>query len=148
VDVGADDFGDAPREEVPDDDASVVAAHGQQGAPAVEGAGEGHTDTVQSAICLLENIHNKPKISSQRVFISPGALTFPQSKDETSGVLKDEDEDEELVTCLWVVLPERFYERNIKTQSDEKLLTRQSSIHAGCTSVPVVQMFCVVQHMG
>lgn len=54
VDVCADDLGDAPCEEVPDDDAPVVAAHGQQGAPAVEGAGEGHTDTVQGAICLLE----------------------------------------------------------------------------------------------
>lgn len=53
MDVCTDDFGDAPCEKVPDDNATIVAAHRQQGAPAVEGAGEGHTDTVQSAICLL-----------------------------------------------------------------------------------------------
>lgn len=53
MDVRTDDFGDASCEKVPDDDAAVVAAHGQQGAPAVECAGEGHADTVQSAICLL-----------------------------------------------------------------------------------------------
>lgn len=49
----ADDFRYAPREEVPDDNAAIVAAHRQQGPPAVECAGEGHADTVQSAICLL-----------------------------------------------------------------------------------------------
>lgn len=48
-----DDFGDAPCEEVPNDNAAIIAPHSQQGAPAVEGAGEGHADTVQSAICLL-----------------------------------------------------------------------------------------------
>lgn len=53
MDVRADDFCNAPREEVPDDDAAIVAAHGQQGPPAVECAGESHADTVQSAICLL-----------------------------------------------------------------------------------------------
>lgn len=68
MDVCTDDFGDTPREEVPDDDAAVVAAHGQQGAPAVEGAGEGHTDTVQSAICLLTT-HKHTIKHSQRVCI-------------------------------------------------------------------------------
>lgn len=53
MDVCADDFCNAPREEVPDDDAAIVAAHRQQGPPAVECAGEGHADTVESAICLL-----------------------------------------------------------------------------------------------
>lgn len=48
-----DDFGDAPCEEVPNDNATVIAAYSQQGAPTVEGAGEGHADTVQSPICLL-----------------------------------------------------------------------------------------------
>lgn len=53
VNVGADDLGDAPGQEVPDDDAPVVAAHGEQRAPAVEGAGQGHADAVQRAIGLL-----------------------------------------------------------------------------------------------
>lgn len=53
MDVCADDFRNAPREEVPDDNAAIVAPHRQQGPPAVECAGEGHADTVQSAICLL-----------------------------------------------------------------------------------------------
>lgn len=55
MDVCTDDFGDAPCEEVPDDDSAIVAAHSQQRSPAVEGAGKGHADTVQSAICLLTN---------------------------------------------------------------------------------------------
>lgn len=55
MDVCADDFGYPSCEEVPDDDATVVAAHSQQGSPAVEGAREGHADTVQSAICLLSS---------------------------------------------------------------------------------------------
>lgn len=53
MNVSADDLGDAPCQEVPDDDASVVAAHRQKRAPAVKGACESHTDTVQSAIGLL-----------------------------------------------------------------------------------------------
>ena len=53
MDVCADDFGNPSCEEVPDDDPTIVAPHSQQGAPAVEGAGEGHADTVQSAICFL-----------------------------------------------------------------------------------------------
>lgn len=53
MNVSAYDFGDAPGEEVPDDDAPVVAAHGQQRAPAIEGAGQGHADAVQRAIGLL-----------------------------------------------------------------------------------------------
>lgn len=65
MDVCTDDFGDAACEEVPDDDAAVVAAHSQQGAPAVEGAGEGHADTVQSAICLLTtHKHNETQPES------------------------------------------------------------------------------------
>ena len=59
MDVGADDLSDASCEEVPDDDAPVVAAHRQQGSPAVEGAGEGHADTVEGAICLLSTVSNK-----------------------------------------------------------------------------------------
>lgn len=54
MDVSADDFGDPSGQEIPDDDSPVVAAHGQQGPPAVEGAGEGHADTVEGAICLLK----------------------------------------------------------------------------------------------
>lgn len=53
MDVSTDNLGDAPCQEVPNDDASVVAPHRQKRAPAVKGAGESHTDTVQSAICLL-----------------------------------------------------------------------------------------------
>lgn len=53
MNVGADDLGDAPGQEVPDDDAPVIAAHGEQRAPAVEGAGQGHADAVQRAISLL-----------------------------------------------------------------------------------------------
>lgn len=53
MNVGTDDLGDAPGQEVPDDDAPVVAAHGEQRAPAVEGAGQGHADAVQRAIGLL-----------------------------------------------------------------------------------------------
>lgn len=53
MDMCADDFGDAPCEEVPNDNTAIIAPHSQKGAPAVEGAGEGHADTVQSAICLL-----------------------------------------------------------------------------------------------
>lgn len=53
MDVGADDLGDSPGEEIPDDDAAVVAAHGEQRAPAVEGAGQGHADAVQRAIGFL-----------------------------------------------------------------------------------------------
>lgn len=53
MDVCADNFSNAPCEEVPNDNATVIAAHCQQGTPTVEGAGEGHADTVQSAICLL-----------------------------------------------------------------------------------------------
>lgn len=53
MDVGADDLGDSPGEEIPDDDAAVVAAHGEQRAPAVEGTGQGHADAVQRAIGFL-----------------------------------------------------------------------------------------------
>lgn len=53
MNVSTYDFGDAPGKEVPDDDAPVVAAHGQQRAPAIEGAGQGHADAVQRAIGLL-----------------------------------------------------------------------------------------------
>lgn len=53
VDVCTDDFCNAPCEKVPYDDAAIVAANGQKGAPAVKCAGEGHADTVQGAICLL-----------------------------------------------------------------------------------------------
>lgn len=59
MDVSADDFGDAPRQEVPDDDSPVVAAHGQQRAPAVEGAGERHANAVQGPICFLP--HNSQR---------------------------------------------------------------------------------------
>lgn len=48
-----DNFGNAACEEIPDDDAAIVAAHRQQRAPAVERAGESHADTVQGAISLL-----------------------------------------------------------------------------------------------
>lgn len=53
VNVRADDFGNAAGQEVPDDDTAVVAAHRQERAPAVEGAGERHADTVKGAIGLL-----------------------------------------------------------------------------------------------
>ena len=54
MDMCTDDFCDASREEVPDDNTAVIASHRQQGAPAVEGTRERHADTVQSAICLLK----------------------------------------------------------------------------------------------
>lgn len=54
MNVGTDDLGDAPGQEVPDDDAPVVTAHSKQRAPAVEGAGQGHADAVQRAIGLLQ----------------------------------------------------------------------------------------------
>ena len=53
VDVGADDLGDAAGQKVPDDDAAVVAAHGQQGAESVEVERDGHGDAVQRAVIFL-----------------------------------------------------------------------------------------------
>lgn len=53
MDVCAYDLSDPAGEEVPNDYAAVVAAHGQQGAPAVKRAGESHADAVQGAIGLL-----------------------------------------------------------------------------------------------
>ena len=53
VHVRRDDLGDAARQEVPDDDAAVVAADGQQGALAVERAGDGARDAVERAVKLL-----------------------------------------------------------------------------------------------
>lgn len=48
-----DNFGNATRQEIPDDDTAIVAAHRQQGAPAVKRTGEGHANTIQGAISLL-----------------------------------------------------------------------------------------------
>ena len=48
-----DELGDAACEEVPDDDAAVVAADGQQRAALVEGAGDGDADTVQRSVEVL-----------------------------------------------------------------------------------------------
>lgn len=77
MNVCTDDFGDASCEKVPDDDAAVVAAHGQQGTPAVESAGERHADTVQSAICLLTaHVHKHNEIQ-------PDCRLLPKSKGET-----------------------------------------------------------------
>lgn len=62
-------FGDAPCQKIPNDNATIIAPNGQQSAPAVEGAGEGHTDTVEGAICLLimqETKMKKKKIKGQR----------------------------------------------------------------------------------
>lgn len=56
MDVCTDNFGNSSCEEVPDDNAAIVAANSQQGSPAVEGARERHADTVQSAIRLLQTI--------------------------------------------------------------------------------------------
>lgn len=58
-----DNLGNAARQEIPDDDAAVVAAHRQQRAPAVERAGEGHADAVQGAISLLST-HTQWKIET------------------------------------------------------------------------------------
>lgn len=49
----ADNFGNAACQEIPDDDTAIVAAHRQQGAPAVKRTGEGHANTIQGAISLL-----------------------------------------------------------------------------------------------
>ena len=55
--VRIDELGDAARQEVPDDDAAVVAADGQQRAALVEGAGDGDADTVQRPVEVLSR-HN------------------------------------------------------------------------------------------
>lgn len=67
MDVCTDNFSNAPCEEVPNDDATVIAAHCQQGTPTVKGTGEGHADTVQSAICLLTTQTNtfSPQVSTK-----------------------------------------------------------------------------------
>lgn len=74
MDVCADNFGDSPCEEVPDYNATVVAPHSQEGAPAVEGAGESHADTVQSPICLLSTDRHK-----QFTFLMSHRERFPTS---------------------------------------------------------------------
>lgn len=61
MDVCTYDFSDSSCKEVPDDNAAIIATHSQQSAPAVEGAGEGHADAVQSAICLLSKLSNTTK---------------------------------------------------------------------------------------
>ena len=45
-----DDLRDPPSEEVPDDDAAIVAADGEQGALAVEHARDSTRDAVESAV--------------------------------------------------------------------------------------------------
>lgn len=57
--VCTDDFGNAACQEVPDDNTAVVAAHRQEGPPAVEGAGEGHADAVKRSICLLTKANKR-----------------------------------------------------------------------------------------
>ena len=49
----ADDLSNAPGQEIPDDHTAVVAAHGQQRASFVEGAGQRHADTIKGAIAFL-----------------------------------------------------------------------------------------------
>lgn len=74
VDVCADNFGNASCEKVPDHDAAIVAAHGQQRTPAVECAGEGHADAVQSAICLLTtHIHKHNQDRHNKAAREPAA---------------------------------------------------------------------------
>ena len=61
MNVCADDFGDASREEVPDDDSAIVTTDGQQRPPAIKGAGQSHADAVQSAIGLLSARSHRKK---------------------------------------------------------------------------------------
>ncbi len=51
--MGADEFGDASSEKVPDDDASIVAPHSQQGALPVESTCHCYADTIQGSIEVL-----------------------------------------------------------------------------------------------
>lgn len=46
-------FSNASRQEIPDDDSTVIAADCKQRAPPVKGASQGHADTIQSSISFL-----------------------------------------------------------------------------------------------
>lgn len=101
MDVCADDLCDAPREEVPDDDASVVAAHRQQGPPPVECAGEGHADAVQSAICFLA--------TQSRQRHSQGQSDDPRHHCGMDFLDVKQWYKERLMTYLGIVLPEGLW---------------------------------------
>ena len=54
MNVSATDPGDPSGHEVPDGNAAIVAAHGQQGTSSVEGAGESLAARVQDTIIVLD----------------------------------------------------------------------------------------------
>ena len=54
VDVGGDDFGDTPGEEIPDDESAIVTAHGQQCPAAVKGGRHRNTHRVQRTFKVLK----------------------------------------------------------------------------------------------
>lgn len=120
MDVCTDDFSDPPREEVPDDDAPVIAADSQQGPPAVEGACERHADAVQSAIRLL---HTITRFQTTRETRSPD-----------SSLSKSWDlQEPKLVAHLWIVLPKRLWKHK-----DQLLMTEQTdSIYLVIPSNPL-----------
>ena len=53
--MGVDDFGNATGQEIPNDNSAIVAAHREQCALAVEGAGDSDADAVQGPIKVLHN---------------------------------------------------------------------------------------------
>lgn len=59
MDVGREDLGDPAGQEVPNDHAPVIAAHGQERAESVEGARERHRDAVQRAVIFFRVILTK-----------------------------------------------------------------------------------------
>jgi hypothetical protein len=56
LDPDLNNFSDAPGQEVPDDEAAVVAADGQECAVSVELAADGHGDAVQCAVIFFRVI--------------------------------------------------------------------------------------------
>ena len=63
MDMGVDDLGNAPSQEIPYNDSAIITAHRKQRALAVEGACDSDAHTVQGAIKVL---HNSSGISHHR----------------------------------------------------------------------------------
>ena len=63
VHMCSEDFNDAASKKVPDEDASVAAANGQQGAEPIERACQRNAHTIQHSVKVLqvqrENVYNK-----------------------------------------------------------------------------------------
>lgn len=53
MDMGGNDFRYSSRQEVPDHDAAIIAADGQQSAALVEGASERNGEAIKGAVELL-----------------------------------------------------------------------------------------------